>query len=190
MSNTLRSMRRLAAIVLLLVMPAVVRATVLVPIEFRELVTVSTTIVHGRVVDVRAGWMDNRRAIDTVLTVEANEYFKGEGAATVLVRVPGGQMGRYRTVFVGAPTFQSGDEVVLFLRGNSARGAAIVGLNQGAFRVAPDRSGRRVVQAAAVMSRTGELTEAVVRGDVSRRPMPVEAFGDLVKRVVAGAGAR
>src|SRR6187431_689164 len=131
MSTTLRSMRRLAAIVLLLVMPAVLRATVLVPIEFRELVAVSTTIVHGRVVDVQAGWMDNRRAIDTLLTIEASEYFKGEGGASVLVRVPGGQVGRYRTVFVGAPTFQSGDEVVLFLRGSGVRGAVIVGLNQG-----------------------------------------------------------
>lgn len=182
-------MRRALAIALLLAVPAALRATVLIPIEFRELVTVSSTIVHGRVVDVRADWVDGRRAIDTFLTVEADEYFKGGPGDTVVVRVPGGQMGRYRTIFVGAPEFQRGDEVVLFLRGNAARGAFIVGLSQGAFRVAPDRTGRRVVTSPIVMGRAGDRPEAVVRGDLARRPLAVEQFRDLVKRVMAG-GAR
>jgi hypothetical protein len=182
-------MRRALAIALLLAVPAVLRATVLIPIEFRELVTVSSTIVHGRVVDVRADWVDGRRAIDTFLTVEADEYFKGGPGDTVVVRVPGGQMGRYRTIFVGAPEFQRGDEVVLFLRGNAERGAFIVGLSQGAFRVAPDRTGRRVVTSPILMGKAGDQAEAVVRGDMARRPLAVEQFRDLVKRVMAG-GAR
>src|SRR5262245_13030502 len=141
----LQPMRRLLIIALLAAVPAAARATVLVPIEFRQLVTIASAIVHGRVVDVRADWVEGRRAFDTFLTIEADEYFKGGPGGTVLVRVPGGQIGRYRTIFVGAPEFQRGDEVVLFLRGNLTRGAVIVGLSQGAFRVAPDRTGRRVV---------------------------------------------
>jgi len=178
-------MRRILAIVLLAALPAAARATVLVPIEFRELVTISSTIVHGRVMDVRAEWVDGRRAVDTFVTVEADEYFKGGPGETVVVRVPGGEMGRYRTIFVGAPEFQRGDEVVLFLRGNPARGAFIVGLSQGAFRVAPDRTGRRVVTAPVLMG-APDQREAVVRGDIARRPLPVDSFRDLIKRVVAG----
>lgn len=179
-------MRRVLVIALLLTLPASLRATVLVPIEFRELVTVSSTIVHGRVVDVRADWVDGRRAIDTFLTIDADEYLKGGPGETVTVRVPGGQMGRYRTIFVGAPEFQRGDEVILFLRGNVSSGAFIVGLSQGAFRVAPDRSGRRMVTAPVLMGKPGDQHEAVLRGDVSRRPLAVDAFRDLVKRVMAG----
>jgi hypothetical protein len=183
-------MRRLLMIALVVAVPAALRATVLVPIEFRELVTISSTIVHGRVVDVRSDWVDGRRAIDTFLTVEADEYFKGGPGETVVVRVPGGQLGRYRTIFVGAPDFQRGDEVVLFLRGNPAQGAFIVGLSQGAFRVARDPSGRRIVTSPVVMGKSLDRAQAVVRGDVSRRPLTVESFRDLVKGVLAGGAAR
>jgi hypothetical protein len=183
-------MRRVLVIAWLLAVPAVMRATVLIPIEFRELVTISSTIVRGRIVDVRADWVDGRRAIDTFLTIEAAEYLKGGPGDIVVVRVPGGQMGRYRTIFVGAPEFQRGDEVVLFLRGNAARGAFIVGLSQGAFRVAADGSGRRVVTSPVLMGAPGDRPETVVRGDIARRPLAVDAFRDLVKRVMAGGPAR
>jgi hypothetical protein len=186
----LRTMRRLIAIVLLAAVPAALRATVLVPIEFRELVAVASTIVHGRVVDVRADWVDGRRAIDTFLTIEAEEYFKGAAGETVVVRVPGGEMGRYRTIFVGAPAFRRGDEVVLFLKGDAARGAFIVGLSQGAFRVVRDPSGRRIVTSPVVMGKSLDATQAVVRGDPSRRPLTVESFRDVVKSVMAGGEAR
>jgi hypothetical protein len=183
-------MRRVLVAALLLAVPAALRATVLLPIEFRELVTVATTIVHGHVADVRAEWVDGRRSIETFVTIDADDYFKGGPGETVLVRVPGGQMGRYRTVFVGAPEFRRGEEVVLFLRGNPARGAVIVGLSQGAFRVAPDRAGRRVVTTPVLVGASVDQREAIVRGDPARRPLPVDAFRDLVKSVIAGAPPR
>ena len=105
------------------------------------------------------------------------------------MRVPGGQIGRFRTIVVGAPEFQSGDEVVLFLRDYEGR-LSIVGLSQGAYRVAADRSGRRVVTAPVLMGKADGSVEAVVRGDAARRPLPVDAFRDLVKRVVAGGAAQ
>src|SRR5215217_4868190 len=101
-------MRRLLAAAILLLLPAVLYATVLIPIEFRELVTVSSAIVRGRVVDVRADWIDGRRSLETFVTIDAEEYYKGALGGTVTVRTPGGQLGRYRTVFVGAPEFREG----------------------------------------------------------------------------------
>ena len=74
----------------------------------------------------------------------AAEYLKGNLGEHVTVRVPGGQIGRYRTVFVGAPEFREGDEVVLFLKQAGRSDPYIIGLSQGAFRVVPDaRTGRR-----------------------------------------------
>ena len=182
-------MRTLLLVALLAAIPATIGATVLLPIEFRELVEVSSAIVHGRVTDVRTQWVDGRRSIETFVTVAADEYLKGGSGDSVTIRVPGGQLGRYRTIFVGAPEFREGDEVVLFLRAYGGR-LSIVGLSQGAFRVVPDGAGRRVVTSPVVMARSGTDPEPVLRGDVTRRPLAVDAFRDLVRRVVAEGAAR
>ena len=85
-------------------------------------------------------------------------------------KVPGGQLGRYRTVFVGAPTFQAGDEVVVFSEIERAVVPFIVGLSQGLFRVVSDAaSGRRFVTPPAVVAKPG-VDERVMRGDATRRP--------------------
>ena len=163
-------------------------ATVIVPIEFRELVTTAPVIVHGQVVDVRSRWVDGRRSLETFVTVAAAEYLKGNLGEHVTVRVPGGQIGRYRTVFVGAPEFKEGDEVVLFLKQAGRSDLYIIGLSQGAFRVVPEpRTGRRVVTTPIVMGRGGDEPERIVRGDVTRKPVTVDAFRDAVRQVLAGA---
>jgi hypothetical protein len=178
-------MRRLLAVALLLACSATLTATVLIPIEFRELVGISSTIVRGRIVDIRSEWIDGRRAIETRLTIEADEYLKGQLGGTITVGVPGGQIGRYRTIFVGAPEFHDGDEVFLFLRRYGDR-LSIVGLSQGAYRVQADGAGRRMVTSPIVMAQPGVDRQAVVRGDAARRPIAVDAFRDVVKRVLAG----
>jgi hypothetical protein len=158
-------------------------ATVLAPIEFRQLVTSSPVIVHGTVVDVRSDWVDGRRAVETFVTVEAGDYLKGDLGPRVTFKVPGGQLGRYRTIFVGAPTFQSGDELVLFLKSNGASYPFITGLSQGLFRVVTDRtSGRRLVTPPAVVGKPG-VDERVVRGDPARRPLPLDDFRALVRQM-------
>jgi hypothetical protein len=106
----------------------------------------------------------------------------------VTVHVPGGQMGRYRTVVVGAPAFREGEEVVLFLRRYAGRDS-IVGVSQGAYRVVSDPSGRRLVTSPVVIAQPGADAQPVVRGDAARRPLAVDAFTDLVKRLVAEGGA-
>ena len=109
-------MRCLLALVAVLLFAPGLRATVLVPAEFREIVAGSQIIVYGRVVDVRAEWSDDRRRIDTLVSVQAGSYLKGGPASVVTFRVPGGQIGRYKNVMIGAPEFQPGEEAVLFLR--------------------------------------------------------------------------
>jgi hypothetical protein len=179
-------MRRVVVVALLVVLSVAVQATVLVPIEFRELVATAPVIVHGRVVDVRTAFVDGRRSVETFVTVEAAEYLKGDLGDHVTFRVPGGQLGRYRTVFVGAPEFREGDELVLFLKSTGSPVPYIVGLSQGAFRVVPDaRSGRRMVTTPIVMGRADGAAVRVVRGDVTRKPVPIESFRDVVRQVMA-----
>jgi hypothetical protein len=183
-------MRRVTAFAVFVILSAALHATVLVPIEFRELVSTAPVIVHGRVVDVRSAFVDGRRSVETFVTVEAAEYLKGRLGAHVTIRIPGGQIGRYRTVFVGAPEFSAGDELVLFLKTPSASLPHIIGLSQGAFRVVADpRTGQRMVTTPIVMGRSASDAEPVVRGDPARRPVPIDAFRDVVRQVMTeGAG--
>jgi hypothetical protein len=184
-------MRRIALLLLLLLfVPYSIHATVLLPIEFRELVTSAPVIVHGQVVDIRSEWVDGRRAVETFVTVEAAEYLKGKLGEQVTFKVPGGRVGRYRTVFVGAPSFEKGDEVVLFLKAEGPSFPFIIGLSQGVFRVVTDPgSGRRLVTPPALIGTSVEPTR-VVRGDPGRKPVPIDAFRESVKKVLSEGAAR
>jgi hypothetical protein len=183
-------MRRLALAASLLATTVALHATVVLPIEFRDLVTSSPVIVHGHVTDARAALIDGRQSIQTFVTIAADEYFKGNLGEHVTFMVPGGQIGRYRTIFVGAPEFQEGDEVVLFLKTRAGGVPIVAGLSQGAYRVLPDGSGRRVVTRPIVMGKPGGEAEAIVRGDPARRPLAIDAFRAAVLQVLSEAAGQ
>ena len=183
-------MRLVASIALLLLFAPSLSATVLLPAEFREIVTGSQIIVYGRISDVRSEWMNGRRRIESVVTVEPADFYRGTPSRTVTFRVPGGQIGRYKSVTVGAPEFRAGDEVVLFLKSQGPAVPQIFGLNQGVFRVRVDsRTGRRIVTLPIVAQRTA-APEIVVRGARDRRPLPLEQFATQVRTVLQQGGAR
>ncbi|MCC7126208.1 MAG: hypothetical protein IT178_15275 [Acidobacteria bacterium] len=150
------------------------------PMTFTELVTQSVAIVHGRVVDVRGQWTADRRAIDSVITVEAIAYLKGQLGDRVSVRVPGGEAGGYVNVIPGAPRFSTGDEVVLFLTGSGPSIPVVTGTTQGVFRVSRDaRSGGVVVTPPVI--ETPASAQRLVRGEPTRRPLPLPAFAAAVQ---------
>ena len=171
-------LRPFAAILLLLAFTAPARATTVIPADFTEMVAGSQLIVHGAVIDVRSQLTAGARTIETVITIAVTDSLKGESASTVVLRVPGGQVGRYRRVMVGAPEFVRGEEVVLFLAGHAPAMPMPFGLNQGVYRVV--RSAGRALVAPLVASSAGR----VVRGDPARRPLALEDFTGQVRTIV------
>jgi hypothetical protein len=84
----------------LLFMTVVASATVTIPTEFKEVVADAGLIVRGHVTDVRA--VSTRSlGIETLATVGVEAVLKGEAADFVIMRVPGGVIGRVRSVMVG-----------------------------------------------------------------------------------------
>ena len=78
---------------------------------------------------------------------------------------------------------------MLFLQHTGPAYPYVVGLSQGAFRVVADaRTGQRMVTTPIVMGKGGDEPERVVRGDVTRRPLPIDAFRDAVRQVIAQGG--
>src|SRR5262245_59033800 len=117
-----RIFRLLLTAALAMTVQAALEATMFVPTSFQDLVTDARTIVHGRVIDVRGEYAGEPRRIVTMVTLQAAQYFKGATSGEVQFLVPGGTLGRYRTIVVGAPSFRAGEEVVVFL---NAQGAAL-----------------------------------------------------------------
>ena len=150
------------------------------------MVSGSDLIAYGRVVDVRPEWADQRRRIDSVVTAEVLSWFKGGSDRTLSFVVPGGEIGRYRQVTIGAPSFAAGEEAFLFLKTQGSPMPYVFGLNQGVFRVRTDDSGARNVTTPALLA-VSDQPETVRRGAVTRRPMAVGRFHHRVPR---GDGGR
>jgi hypothetical protein len=167
-------------------------ATVIVPAELKEIVAGSEVIAYARVTDVRPEWADGRRWIDTVVTAEVVSYLKGGPSETLTFKVPGGQLGRYRSVFVGAPTFTRGDEAVLFLKPNGDDLPDVFGVNQGVFRVRVDAlTGQRMVVPPPIMAAgSPETSQPLTRGALDRKPLPFNEFGARVREAMAAPPAK
>ena len=164
----------------------VASATVLLPADFATIVTGSPVIVHGRVVEVRSLITGPRRTIESVVTLSVIDTLRGDPARTILFRVPNGQVGRYRRIVVGAPEFEEGDEVVVFLEARAPAIPTLFGLSQGVYRVVRDANAQALVTPPPVMAR-GIGAVRVVRGDPVRQPMPIGAFAREVRAVLERA---
>lgn len=167
----------------LLVAPA--QAVTVAPLSFAELVRQSSRVVYARVVEVRSQWTEDRRRIESLVTVEIVQSLKGTAAGELVVTVPGGQVGRYLNLMPGAPVFTRGDLAVLFLTARGARLPITTGFTQGIYRVTRDAaSGATLVMPPAVEAAGAR----VVRGDRRRKPVPLESFALAVR--AAGDAAR
>ena len=185
-----RMMRTLICLTgaVLAVSASAVHATVYVSANLGELTTDAGAVAYGRVVALEPQWLDERRSIETRVTLEVESYAKGDLGRTVTLRVPGGQMGPYRSIMLGAPTFVEGEEVVVFLTSSGPAIPHLVGLAQGVFRVRVDTAtGARLVTPEIVRMPGAAALESsrVVRGEASRRPAPLAAFLQEV-RALAG----
>jgi hypothetical protein len=154
-----------------------VSAITIVPIPFSQLVDESSAVVYGRVSDVEGQWTADRHGIDSIVTVQALEYFKGEMGETVTVRTPGGQVGHVVNAVPGAPSLAAGDLVVLFLKTSGPSIPTITGLSQGIYRVVAT-GGEALVQPPLLDAGGAGL---LVRGDQNRRAAPLSAFAAAVR---------
>ena len=157
-------------------------ATTLLPADFAQMVSESQLIVHGRVVGVEGELVGNPRTIESRVTVQVLSSIKGQSVTELVFRVPGGRVGRYRRIFVGAPAFNTGDEVLLFLKGRAPAMAMPYGLSQGVYRVSR-MGGSAVVMPVPPL----EGVAGTLRGVPVRPPVPLDAFSRQVQALAGVA---
>ena len=173
----------LACVSVLLAMP--VQATVVVAADLGELSRDARLIVRGRIARIVAQWTDDRHTIETIVTIEVESYLKGALGQTLQFRAPGGELGRFRSITVGAPEFAVDEHVLVFLGASGPSIPHILGLNQGVFRVVRTADDRWLVTPPPMLPSAS--TVRLVRGDPSRRPAPLADFEQRVRALAGGA---
>jgi hypothetical protein len=172
------------AVVPLLASPA--DATVLAPVDLVQIATEASAIVHGRVAVVTSEWREDRRSIETVVTIRAADYLKGNLGPMVSFKVPGGRMGPYRSIMPGAPVFLEGEEVVVFLSARGAPAPYLTGFSQGVYHVVTDGSGRQALRGGPLLAGTAEERAS----GRAARPTTVAELASRVRSFVVEGGRR
>ncbi len=127
---------------LLLAVSAVAWGSVVEPLGIDELVSRSTLVVRGKVRSSESFWHDSSRRIATRTIIDVDKVLLGKlEDSTVTVVTPGGRVGDIGQFYPGAPKFEPGEDVVLFLE--PAGGEFVtVGMSLGKFDVVPGPKGR------------------------------------------------
>jgi hypothetical protein len=159
-------------------------ATVLVPADLGTLAREARAIVRGRVMAVTPRPTEDRRGIETLVTIQVDARIKGSLGEAVTFRVPGGRVGRYRSLVIGAPEFSPDEQVVVFLGYQGPSLPYILGLSQGVYRVTL-ADGQWMVTPPAIVD-AGQ-PQRIVRGDPGRRPWMLGAFEREVRALSEGS---
>jgi hypothetical protein len=110
-------------------------AATLERLSLDDLITKSTTIVRGKIVNSFTA--ANGPVIYTHYRIQPSETLKGPASNVVEIQLPGGVANNLRQSFAGVPQFQQGDEYVFFLWTGKTGSTQVLGLTQGLFSVAP-----------------------------------------------------
>ncbi len=160
-------MRLAAALILCATFVTTASAVTVAPLTFEQLVNQSAAVVLGRVVEVKGDFTDDRRGIQSLVTIEVVKGIKGNATGTLTFATPGGQAARYLNVIPGSPTFTRGDVAVFFVSSRGARLPVTTGFTQGIFRVRVDAANQMMV--------------------VHKAPVPLRVFEANIRAVVDAA---
>jgi hypothetical protein len=175
-------MSRFALVLIAVALAAPAHALTQTPVTFEQIVEEATAVVYARVAEVRGRWTSDRRAIESIVSLDALRYFKGDLGEHVAIRLPGGEAGGFVNVLPGAPVLREGDLVVLFLGSKGPAMPSILGLTQGVFRVAVDaRAGTALVTPPPLK---GSAAGRVIRGAADRRALTLDAFAIEVATII------
>lgn len=144
-------MRLLALCLALGVLAAspLLRATTVVPPQFAELSARADYVVRARVTNVASELRpraQGRDLIQTRVTLEVIEVIAGQPPQPLVLTLLGGRVGDQEMIVHGVPTFQVGDEDILFVKDNGKNFHPLYAVMHGRYPVKRDKTtGREYV---------------------------------------------
>jgi hypothetical protein len=109
-------------------------ATTVVRLSLDDMIRKAQSIVHGRVRSRTTHWSSNGKLILTTYTMDVQETIKGPASQSVELTAIGGKIGALTLYVSGMPSFETGEEAVVFIEKSGAY-SVVVGLSQGKFSV-------------------------------------------------------
>lgn len=126
---------------------SIASATTMLPMSIEELTDRSSLIIKGTVASIDAYKNEETGVINSKVSIIPEEVLKGQlpSNAQVVVIVWGGTVGDLTMYVPGAPEFNEGERVLLFL--NDFNGEKhVVGLAQGKFSIVETEEGVKAVR--------------------------------------------
>ena len=123
-------------------------ATTVQKFSRQELAKKSASIVQAKVEDVYSSQDAVSKEIYTYINLSVLESVKGaKGEKSITIRQLGGTVGNLISAVPGMPSFQRGEEVVVFLSVRDRDGYPwVMGLQQGKYSVVTDENGLKHVR--------------------------------------------
>jgi hypothetical protein len=130
-----------------LICAADVRGTTVIRVSVEDITALASDVVVGTCSRVESRWTRDGGSILTYVTLANAAPLKGSAGGEVTFTTLGGRAGDVVMHVAGAPRFEKGEVVVVFLRRTAGVGPAagdtdltLIGLGQGKWRIAPDPS--------------------------------------------------
>jgi hypothetical protein len=169
---------------LLVAAPAI--ASVYVALSQDEMVAASDAVVEGHVIGVRSHWNAEKTAIVTDARVQVDESIFGGLPDLMTVRTIGGQVGKIRIQAEGSPTFERGQNVLLFLHRRGDGTFGVYSEQFGQYLLVADAAGGKT----AVSAVSPEVRILNKRGVAEPRPksLPAEELKEQIRQAAIRNG--
>jgi len=113
-----------------------VSAAVVLSLTLQDLVQQADLIVFGRCEEMISAWGAKRRRIFTNITVAPERCLKPCNCPSrITIRQLGGTVDDFSIKIAGAPEFQKGERVILFLKTSATTFYQVLGMSQGKFSI-------------------------------------------------------
>ena len=164
-------------------------ATTVLKMSLKDLARKSDAVVMARVEDQVARY-DADKEIYTYITLKVLDPVKGSHMDDLItIRQLGGIVGNIASVVPGMPTFQKGDEVVVFLTQRDKAGyPGIMGLQQGKYTISQDQNGAKRVRNELNGTTLIDLSGRTSEGPKVSSDMPLQSFLDGIRTDLDEAG--
>lgn len=160
-------------------------ATTLAPFTFEDQVSGAAEIFRGRVTGIETERRASKRgaAIFTKVTFDVLENFKGSSESPRTLDFMGGSLGGETMIVEGMPRFSHGQEVILFVSGETDVVCPVLGWSEGRMSVDGDEV---VLPDRAQDSASAARTRKAIRSDDR---MSLGDFRQLLKTRLGQKGA-
>lgn len=173
-------------------------ATTIIAPDFNRLVNSADYIVRARVKAVTSEWRENpaqpgQRYIGSSVELEVLETIKGAPPSPLVLDLVGGRIGDKELQVDGAPSFQVGQEDILFIRGNGRLVVPIVGMRHGQYPVRRDpltgedqvmRAGGRLLYSVDEVNLPPGVGSRTLTRDPRAKPLTAAQFANHIRLAV------